>query len=146
LLHQLLTGVEHVHSFGYVHRNIKPAQILISKKKGSQKEDRGEEEVEEELRLCGFSHAVLLQNGGVWESTEQLESGTLWYRAPESLLGDVVTTKAVDIWAVGAVFCEMLIGYPCFSGSPTEIGTLWNIFKLQGVPTEDTWPGVSSVG
>lgn len=108
---QLLRGLDHCHTRGVVHRNIKPAQILI---------DGVDEDV---VKICGFSHACLLSRGGASEPRQRSDAGTLWYRAPESLLGLRNTTTACDIWAAATILVEMLTGTPLFSGCSSEIGT-----------------------
>lgn len=69
---------------------------------------------------------------------------TLWYRAPEILLGQAVYTTAVDIWSVGCIFAELVRRCPLFPGS-SEIDQLHKIFQLLGTPDEAAWPGVSSL-
>ena len=161
LFWQLLRGLEHMHAKGIVHRNIKPAQLLIDCHNPDGKMDvdpfsspppkavdssssssssssswltpsaGGSSET---LRICGFSHACMLNSGGGTELRDRSDAGTLWYRAPESLLGLKKTTVACDIWAAGAVWIEMLTGAPVFSGCSSEIGTLMSIFQHKGTP------------
>lgn len=65
---------------------------------------------------------------------------TLWYRAPELLLGAEKYDTAVDLWSVGCIFGELLTKAPLLQGK-NEVGQLSKIFELCGVPTEETWPG-----
>jgi serine/threonine protein kinase len=65
---------------------------------------------------------------------------TQWYRAPEVLLGLGAYSPAVDVWSLGCVFGELLLGRPLFQGD-SEIGQLVQICKLLGTPTEAQWPG-----
>jgi cell division cycle 2-like protein len=65
---------------------------------------------------------------------------TLWYRAPEILLGASEYTRSIDIWSVGCVFAELLLGRALFNGE-TEIDQLSQIFRLLGTPNEERWPG-----
>ena len=69
---------------------------------------------------------------------------TLWYRAPEILLGEPEYTAAVDMWSVGAIFAEMVTSAPLFAGN-SEIDQLYKIFKVLGTPDENIWPGVTSL-
>ncbi|GAU25600.1 hypothetical protein TSUD_260340, partial [Trifolium subterraneum] len=69
---------------------------------------------------------------------------TLWYRAPEVLLGSTTYSTGVDIWSVGCIFAEMVRRQALFPGD-SEFQQLLNIFKLLGTPTEQDWPGVSSL-
>lgn len=69
---------------------------------------------------------------------------TLWYRAPEVLLGGKHYSPAVDIWSIGCIFAEMATGTPLFPGD-SEIDQIFNISRLLGTPGEDNWPGVSTL-
>lgn len=69
---------------------------------------------------------------------------TLWYRAPEILLGSKFYSTAVDIWSVGCVFAEMVTGKALFPGD-SEIDQLFRIFHTLGTPSEATWPGISQL-
>lgn len=68
---------------------------------------------------------------------------TLWYRAPEILLGGRQYSTGVDMWSVGAIFAEMCTRKPLFPGD-SEIDEIFKIFKLLGTPDENTWPGVTT--
>jgi serine/threonine protein kinase len=68
---------------------------------------------------------------------------TLWYRAPELLFGARYYTNAIDIWAVGCLFAEMLLRQPLFPsqparGEPEEVAQLAEIFRLLGTPIDTT--------
>ncbi|THG10112.1 hypothetical protein TEA_000768 [Camellia sinensis var. sinensis] len=69
---------------------------------------------------------------------------TLWYRAPEILLGSRHYSTPVDVWSVGCIFAEMVNQRPLFPGD-SEIDELFKIFRILGTPNEDTWPGVTSL-
>jgi len=64
---------------------------------------------------------------------------TLWYRAPELLLGETVYTTAVDLWAIGCIFGELLTNTPILQGQG-ELDQINKIFHLLGMPTNTTWP------
>jgi serine/threonine protein kinase len=68
---------------------------------------------------------------------------TLWYRAPEILLGAKEYSLGVDSWSIGCIFFELMTGQIFLSGD-SEIDQLFKIFKLLGTPTESNWPGVTS--
>lgn len=61
---------------------------------------------------------------------------TRWYRAPELLVGDTEYGKAVDIWATGCIFAEVLTGQPLFPGD-TDIDQLYRIIKCLGKGNEE---------
>ncbi|XP_058021935.1 cyclin-dependent kinase 3 isoform X2 [Ahaetulla prasina] len=69
---------------------------------------------------------------------------TLWYRAPEILLGCKYYSTAVDIWSIGCIFAEMVTRKALFPGD-SEIDQLFRIFRTLGTPTEPLWPGVTNL-
>ncbi|XP_068826178.1 cyclin-dependent kinase 2 isoform X4 [Capricornis sumatraensis] len=69
---------------------------------------------------------------------------TLWYRAPEILLGCKYYSTAVDIWSLGCIFAEMVTRRALFPGD-SEIDQLFRIFRTLGTPDEVVWPGVTSM-
>ena len=70
---------------------------------------------------------------------------TIWYRAPELLLGAKNYTPAVDIWSAGLVLAELLLSDPCLTGE-TVIEQLSLIVKLLGTPTPDDMAALSAMG
>ncbi len=69
---------------------------------------------------------------------------TLWYRPPELLFGAREYGSAVDMWSVGCIFAELMLRTPLFKGT-SEIDQLGKYFHILGTPTEEQWPGVSSL-
>jgi len=69
---------------------------------------------------------------------------TLWYRAPEVLLGSSRYSTPVDVWSIGTIFAEMAMKRPLFHGD-SEIDQLFRIFRVLGTPTEEVWPGVGQL-
>src|SRR6516164_9761790 len=75
---------------------------------------------------------------------------TIWYRAPELLLGSKHYTKAVDMWAVGCIFAELLSLRPIFKGEeakmdskksvPFQRNQMQKIVEILGMPSKDRWP------
>ncbi|KAL9124609.1 MAG: hypothetical protein Q9217_006072 [Psora testacea] len=70
---------------------------------------------------------------------------TIWYRAPEILLGTKYYTPAIDIWSAGLVLAELLLSAPCLTGE-TPIEQLSLIIKLLGSPTVDDLAALSGMG
>lgn len=64
---------------------------------------------------------------------------TLWYRAPELLFGARSYTDAVDNWAAGCIFAELMLRLPYMAGE-SDFGQLETIFRALGSPTEEDWP------
>jgi len=124
-LYQLLKGITFCHQRRIFHRDLKPQNLLIDRY-GT-------------LKLADFG---LARAFGVPIRTYTHEVVTLWYRAPEILLGGKQYSTAVDMWSVGCIFAEMATRAPLFPGD-SEIDELFRIFRTLGTPTEETWPGVS---
>lgn len=124
---QLIKGLHYCHCHRILHRDLKPQNLLI--------DQHGM------LKLADFG---LARAFGVPLRTYTHEVVTLWYRAPEILLGSKHYSTAVDMWSVGCIFAEMCIKHPLFPGD-SEIDEIFRIFRLLGTPNEDIWPGVSTL-
>ncbi|KAK1259419.1 Cyclin-dependent kinase B2-2 [Acorus gramineus] len=79
---------------------------------------------------------------GIHSSTQKIL--TLWYRAPEILLGATKYSTPVDMWSVGCIFAELITTQALFPGD-SELQQLLHIFRLLGTPNEEVWPGVSKL-
>ncbi len=94
------------------------------------------------MKIADFGLARLLISP---QKTLTHEVETLWYRAPEILLGEQKYTYAVDIWAVGCIFAELFITKPLFLGKGHEIEQIFKIFQIRGTPHSEYWPGISTL-
>lgn len=92
-----------------------------------------------ELKLADFG---LARAFGIPVNTFSNEVVTLWYRAPDVLLGSRTYTTSIDIWSSGCILAEMFTGRPLFPGK-TNDDQLVRIFKLLGTPNETSWPRVT---
>lgn len=127
-MYQILQGVAYCHAHRVLHRDLKPQNLLIDRQTNS-------------LKLADFG---LARAFGIPVRTFTHEVVTLWYRAPEILLGSNHYGTPVDIWSVGCIFAEMLNQRPLFPGD-SEIDELFKIFRVIGTPNEESWPGVSQL-
>ncbi|KAF9667992.1 hypothetical protein SADUNF_Sadunf15G0080500 [Salix dunnii] len=127
LMLQLLEGVKYLHDNWVLHRDLKTSNLLLN--------NQGE------LKVCDFG--MSRQYGSPLKPYTSLVV-TLWYRAPELLLGAKQYSTAVDMWSVGCIMAEMLTKKPLFTGKG-EIDHLGKIFKTLGTPDETIWPGLSKL-
>jgi serine/threonine protein kinase len=69
---------------------------------------------------------------------------TLWYRAPELLLGAETYTSAIDMWACGCIFAELLLREPLLPGA-SDMEQLDKIFRLLGRPSDRDWRAMATL-
>ncbi|KAK9104191.1 hypothetical protein Scep_021035 [Stephania cephalantha] len=127
LMLQLLEGVKYLHDNWVLHRDLKTSNLLLN--------NRGE------LKICDFGLAR--QYGSPLKPYTHLVV-TLWYRAPELLLGAKQYSTAIDMWSLGCIMAELLAKEPLFNGK-TEVDQLDKIFRMLGTPNETIWPGFSKL-
>ncbi|KAK4255510.1 hypothetical protein QN277_008506 [Acacia crassicarpa] len=121
-MQQLLSGLDHCHSRGVLHRDIKGSNLLI--------DNNGI------LKIADFGLASFFDPDHSVPLTSRVV--TLWYRPPELLLGATHYGVAVDLWSSGCILGELYTGRPILPGK-TEVEQLHRIFKLCGSPSEDYW-------
>ncbi|KAK3014206.1 hypothetical protein RJ639_008951 [Escallonia herrerae] len=127
LMLQLLEGAKYLHDNWVLHRDLKTSNLLLN--------NRGE------LKICDFG--LSRQYGSPLKPYTHLVV-TLWYRAPELLLGAKQYSTAIDMWSLGCIMAELLSKQPLFNGK-TEFDQLDKIFKTLGTPNETIWPGFSKL-
>lgn len=128
ILYQLLEVMSFCHSRRYLHRDLRPAVILINPET-------------HEIKIADFSRCrVFLAPLTPYSSDVQ----NLVYRAPEILLSVALYSTAIDVWSIGCIFAELVLREPLFTGE-SPLDQLLTIFSYLGVPTEESWPGVTSL-
>ncbi|KAL2075981.1 hypothetical protein VTL71DRAFT_924 [Oculimacula yallundae] len=136
IMFQLLNGCQYLHANWVLHRDLKPANIMVTSSG--------------EVRIGDLGLARLFN-----KPLHSLFSGdkvvvTIWYRAPELLLGSRHYTPAIDMWAIGCIFAELLSLRPIFKGEeakmdskktvPFQRNQMQKIVEIMGIPTKDKWP------
>ena len=129
LAKQLFEGLDYLHRRGVLHRDIKAANILISKTG--------------ELKLADFGLARFYQTRQKQDYTNRVI--TIWYRSPELLLGETQYGPAVDIWSAACVLVEIFTRHAIFPGDGSEINQLDKIYNVLGTPSRSEWPGITEL-
>mmetsp|Transcript_26955 Transcript_26955/g.59673 ORF Transcript_26955/g.59673 Transcript_26955/m.59673 type:complete len:309 (+) Transcript_26955:45-971(+) len=124
---QMIAGTEFCHSRRVLHRDLKPHNLLIDATQTLKIADFGLARAFA-LPLPEYTHEVV----------------TIWYRCPEILMGQKEYGCPIDMWSCGCIFAEMAMTTALFPGD-CEIDTLFRIFRRNGTPTEEDWPGISQL-
>ena len=127
IVYQILAGLNYCHAHRIIHRDLKPQNILVSKG-GNVK-----------IADFGLARAFSLP---IKTLTHEIE--TLWYRAPEILLGQKQYSLGVDSWSIGCILAELIEKRPLFIGD-SEIDQIFKIFQFFGTPNNNLWPGISEL-
>ncbi|CAK7206475.1 cyclin-dependent protein kinase [Sporothrix eucalyptigena] len=136
IMFQLLNGCQYLHTNWVLHRDLKPANIMVTSSG--------------QVKIGDLGLARLF-----YKPLHSLFSGdkvvvTIWYRAPELLLGSRHYTPAIDMWAIGCIFAELLSLRPIFKGEeakmdskktvPFQRNQMQKIVDIMGLPTKERWP------
>ncbi|KAI8477415.1 MAG: glycogen synthase kinase 3 [Monoraphidium minutum] len=117
--YQMLRALGHIHRYGICHRDIKPQNLLVNTET-------------HQLKLCDFGSAKVLVRG----EPNISYICSRYYRAPELIFGATDYTSAIDVWSVGCVLAELLLGSPIFPGE-SGVDQLVEIIKVLGTPTKE---------
>ncbi|NWX92608.1 MK15 kinase, partial [Nothoprocta ornata] len=124
IIYQLLKATKFIHSGNVIHRDQKPSNILL--------------DADCFVKLCDFGLARSLcqmnEDQGNPALTEYV--ATRWYRAPEILLSSQSYTKGVDMWSIGCILGELLLGKPLFPGTST-VNQIEHILRVIPAPSAE---------
>ncbi|GFR43402.1 hypothetical protein Agub_g4482 [Astrephomene gubernaculifera] len=133
VVYQILRGIRYAHANSIMHRDLKPQNILVSTSTG-------------QVKITDFGLARCFLPNEERAYTEKVV--TLYYRAPELLLGSQYYTSAVDLWSIGCIMAEMINFDVFFKAEQevSEISQIMRIFSKLGTPTPEAWkelPGLT---
>jgi mitogen-activated protein kinase 1/3 len=121
-IYQLLRGLKYLHSANVLHRDLKPSNILVNKNC--------------DLKICDFGLARGFKKEGEEDNNLTDYVVTRWYRAPEVVLLASEYTKAIDMWSVGCILCELIGRKALFTGKD-HLDQIKKIVDILGYPVEE---------
>ena len=128
IIYQTLKALKFIHSADIIHRDLKPSNIFINS--------------DSRVKLGDFGLARTLSSGPNSYGLIVTEYvATRWYRAPEMLLKSVNYGKPIDMWSVGCILYELLVGRPLFPGKSTR-DMIVLVFEVTGLPDEEEYEAV----
>ncbi|KAL6260367.1 hypothetical protein P5V15_007897 [Pogonomyrmex californicus] len=135
IMYQLFKAVKYIHSGNVIHRDLKPSNVLLNAQCHCKIADFG----------LARSVTQIGEGDGEAGSDPTLTDyvATRWYRAPEILIASKRYTKGIDMWSLGCIFGEMLLGKPLFPGSST-INQVERIMATLPPPTDKDLMSVSA--
>ena len=130
IVYQTLKSLKYIHTADLIHRDLKPSNLLLNS--------------ECHMKVCDFG---LARSIDLSDTTNQPiltdYVATRWYRAPEILLGSNKYTKSADMWSVGCILAELLLGKPVFPGTST-LNQLDRVLEVTGRPSQSDVDSINS--
>ncbi|CAD8126233.1 unnamed protein product [Paramecium sonneborni] len=123
IVYQVLKGLKYIHTGEVIHRDLKPSNLLINS------------ECKVKVADFGLARSVAMPDDNINPILTEYVA-TRWYRAPEILLGSQYYSKAVDMWSLGCIVGEMIVGKAIFPGTST-LNQIERIIELCGRPKPD---------
>ncbi|KAI0367000.1 kinase-like protein [Pilatotrama ljubarskyi] len=121
-VYQVLRGMKYVHSASVVHRDLKPGNLLVN--------------ADCELKICDFGLSRGFNSAPDENPTIMTEYvATRWYRAPEIMLVYKAYNTAIDVWSIGCIMAELMMGRPLFKGKD-YVDQLNKILDVLGSPDD----------
>lgn len=124
IFYQLCLAVQHLHSKKIAHRDLKPSNVILR-------------EEDDYVMLIDFGSAKKLEPG----KENALYCVSRFYRAPELLLNCDEYGLKIDVWSMGCILWELVVGRPLFKGKDCEDQIL-RIISVVGTPSKDDLMGM----
>ena len=123
----MIDGLHEIHSKGFIHRDLKPDNMIV---------------FHNDVKISDFGLTV---HESIYydKPPNSYSACTLWYRSPELLLEETPNNKSLDVWSLGCIIAELLIGEPLFPGD-SEIDQLFKIFQMFGTVNNSNWENIES--
>jgi len=118
-MYQICRAISYIHSLGICHRDIKPQNLLLDTNT-------------HRVKLCDFGSAKVL----IKAQPNVAYICSRYYRAPELIFEATEYSTKIDIWSVGCVMAELLLGNPLFAGD-SNVDQLIEIIKILGTPSKE---------
>ena len=123
----IIDGLHEIHLKGFIHRDLKPDNIIV---------------VHDVVKISDFGLTV---HESIYydKPPNSYSACTLWYRSPELLLEETPNNKSLDVWSLGCIIAELLIGEPLLPGD-SEIDQLFKTFQMFGTANNSNWENIES--
>jgi len=131
VMYQLFKSLKYMHSAELLHRDLKPSNLLLNS------------DCLMKVADFGLARSLAQDVEGASDAVLTDYVATRWYRAPEILLGSTKYTKGVDMWSVGCIFGELMMGKPMFPGTST-MNQIDRIIEVTGLPTDEDIESIHS--
>ena len=119
IIYQILKALKFIHSADIIHRDLKPSNVFINS--------------DCHIKLGDFGLARTLDHDPQMKNMVTEYVATRWYRAPEMILAAQKYGKPIDMWSVGCILYELIVGSPLLPGKSTK-DMMKMMFAVTGFP------------